>query len=331
MTQEDIVILSQLLDQKFEPVYTRLDLLESDVRELKSGMSEIKQRVASVEQKVTELDQRVASVEQKVTKLEQKVTELDQRVAGVEQKVTELDEKVTELDQKFTVLDEKVTVLDQKFTVLDQKFTVLDQKFTVLDEKVTGLELVIENETNVNIRRIAEGHCDLVRNLREARKVDDEKELLKKMFREICGIKEDKYNYQLSDVIKKLRKTLWYVFGKNDILCRERSGKDLMKIRKNDIFLYGRKMLFQMLEILYPRRCAVCDEIEVTGKGICPLCKDKVQNSFLSSTSGFPHFLHAGSPATNRLWMRERNFAPTVEKSIMYTHRERQCLFMRVV
>lgn len=150
MTQEDIVILSQLLDQKFEPVYTRLDLLESDVRELKSGMSEIKQRVASVEQKVTELDQ---------------------RVAGVEQKVTELDEKVTELDQKFTVLDEKVTVLDQKFTVLDQKFTVLDEKFT-------GLELVIENETNVNIRRIAEGHCDLVRNLREARKVDDEKELL---------------------------------------------------------------------------------------------------------------------------------------------------------
>ena len=157
MTQEDIVILSQLLDQKFEPVYTRLDLLESDVRELKSGMSEIKQRVASVEQKVTELDQ---------------------RVAGVEQKVTELDEKVTELDQKFTVLDEKVTVLDQKFTVLDEKVTVLDQKFTVLDEKFTGLELVIENETNVNIRRIAEGHCDLVRNLREARKVDDEKELL---------------------------------------------------------------------------------------------------------------------------------------------------------
>ena len=35
-----------MLDQKFEPVYTRLDLLESDVRELKSGMSEIKQRVA---------------------------------------------------------------------------------------------------------------------------------------------------------------------------------------------------------------------------------------------------------------------------------------------
>ena len=47
---------------------------------------------------------------------------------------------------------------------------------------------------------------------------DDEKELLKKMFMEICGIREDKYNYQLSDVIKKLRKTFFEV-------CKEISKK----------------------------------------------------------------------------------------------------------
>ena len=117
-------------------------------------------------------------MEQKVTELDEKVTELDQKFTVLDEKVTELDQKFTELDEKVTVLDQKFTVLDEKVTVLDQKFTVLDQKFTVLDEKFTGLELVIENETNVNIRRIAEGHCDLVRNLREARKVDDEKELL---------------------------------------------------------------------------------------------------------------------------------------------------------
>lgn len=47
---------------------------------------------------------------------------------------------------------------------------------------------------------------------------DDEKELLKKMFMEICEIREDKYNYQLSDVIKKLRKTFFEV-------CKEISKK----------------------------------------------------------------------------------------------------------
>lgn len=136
MTQEEIVILSQLLDQKFEPVYTRLDLLESNVRGLRSDMVEVKEDIA-------ELKQRVTRLEDKVTRLEDKVTSLEQRVTGLEDKVTRLGQQVTGLEQR-----------------------------------VTGLELVIENETNVNIRRIAEGHCDLVRNLREARKVDDEKELL---------------------------------------------------------------------------------------------------------------------------------------------------------
>ena len=125
MTQEDIVILSQLLDQKFEPVYTRLDLLESDVRELKSGMSEIKQRVASVEQKVT--------------KLEQKVTELDQRVAGVEQKVTELDEKVTELDQKFTVLDEKVTETEKDYIMAFEMMSQSNNACVVIDIKPSAI------------------------------------------------------------------------------------------------------------------------------------------------------------------------------------------------
>ena len=143
MTQEEIVILSQLLDQKFEPVYTRLDLLESDVRGLRSDMVEVKEDIAELKQRVTRLEDKVTSLEQRVTGLEDKVTSLEQRVTGLEDKVTRLGQQVTGLEQR-----------------------------------VTGLELVIENETNVNIRRIAEGHCDLVRNLREARKVDDEKELL---------------------------------------------------------------------------------------------------------------------------------------------------------
>jgi len=150
MTQEEIVILSQLLDQKFEPVYTRLDLLESDVRGLRSDMVEVKEDIAELKQRVT--------------RLEDKVTSLEQRVTGLGDKVTRLEDKVTSLEQRVTGLEDKVTGLGQQVTGLEQR--------------VTGLELVIENETNVNIRRIAEGHCDLVRNLREARKVDDEKELL---------------------------------------------------------------------------------------------------------------------------------------------------------
>ena len=47
-----------------------------------------------------------------------------------------------------------------------------------LNEKVTDIQLTLENETNKNIKIIAEGHLDLSRKLDEALKIDSEKEML---------------------------------------------------------------------------------------------------------------------------------------------------------
>jgi len=47
-----------------------------------------------------------------------------------------------------------------------------------LNDKVTDIQLTLENETNKNIKIIAEGHLDLSRKLDEAMKVDNEKEML---------------------------------------------------------------------------------------------------------------------------------------------------------
>ena len=47
-----------------------------------------------------------------------------------------------------------------------------------LKGRVSSIEMTLENETNRNIRIIAEGHADLSRKLDEALKVENEKELL---------------------------------------------------------------------------------------------------------------------------------------------------------
>ncbi len=46
-----------------------------------------------------------------------------------------------------------------------------------LKSRVSSIEMTLENETNRNIRIIAEGHADLSRKLDEALKVESEKEL----------------------------------------------------------------------------------------------------------------------------------------------------------
>ncbi len=54
---------------------------------------------------------------------------------------------------------------------------ILDE-INELKRSVKEIQLTLENETNRNIRIIAEGHLDLSRKLDEALSVENEKELL---------------------------------------------------------------------------------------------------------------------------------------------------------
>ena len=47
-----------------------------------------------------------------------------------------------------------------------------------LNRKITDIQLTLENETNRNIKIIAEGHLDLSRRLHEALKVENEREII---------------------------------------------------------------------------------------------------------------------------------------------------------
>lgn len=54
----------------------------------------------------------------------------------------------------------------------------LKQRMSNVEDKTANIELTLENEISVNIRRVAEGHLDLSRNLHEALKIDSEKEMI---------------------------------------------------------------------------------------------------------------------------------------------------------
>ena len=65
----------------------------------------------------------------------------------------------------------------EKLDLILTKLEKLD-KLDKLEKDVTDIKLTLENEIRVNIQRVAEGHLDLSRNLHEALKMDNEKEML---------------------------------------------------------------------------------------------------------------------------------------------------------
>lgn len=112
----------------------------------------------------------------------EKLDKMDTRITNLE---TSMNAKFESIDARFTSIDAKLESIDARFTSIDAKFDSVDARFTSIetelvsmDAKITDLRLTLENETNRNIRLIAEGHLDLSRKLDEALKIENEKEML---------------------------------------------------------------------------------------------------------------------------------------------------------
>lgn len=73
---------------------------------------------------------------------------------------------------------DKIDRLEERFDKLENRFDKLEERFDRLENDVSDIKLILENEIRTNIKRVAEGHLDLSRNLHEALKIDNEKEML---------------------------------------------------------------------------------------------------------------------------------------------------------
>ena len=74
--------------------------------------------------------------------------------------------------------NEDIKAISELLQPIKEDLQEVKQRMSNVDNKVTNIELTLENEISVNIKRVAEGHLDLSRNLHEALKIDSEKEVL---------------------------------------------------------------------------------------------------------------------------------------------------------
>jgi hypothetical protein len=84
LNEQDIQIISKLLDEKFEKVEQRFE--------------EIDQRFEKVEQRFEEIDQRFERIEQRFERIDQRFNEIDERFEEMEQK---FDKKLENLHDKI--------------------------------------------------------------------------------------------------------------------------------------------------------------------------------------------------------------------------------------
>ena len=83
-----------------------------------------------------------------------------------------------DLEMIAEIMKEINKPINERLDKMDSRLDQMDSRLNKLESKVTEVQMTLENETNKEIRIIAEGHLDLSRKLDDALKVENEKEML---------------------------------------------------------------------------------------------------------------------------------------------------------
>ena len=171
------IIISRII-RKEEGCMTDREILLSlynDMHEVKGCMTSLENRVANLESSMTILKNDVSGLKNDVSGLKNDVSELKDDVSGLKKDVTGLKKDVTDLKKDVSGLKKDVSGLKNDVSGLKNDVSGLKND-------VTNIKMTLENETNRNIRIIAEGHSDLSRKFDEALKHEqqyhEERELL---------------------------------------------------------------------------------------------------------------------------------------------------------
>lgn len=87
-------------------------------------------------------------------------------------------EKLDLILSKMQGMETRMQGMETKMQGMETKMQIMENDLQEVKQKTTNIDIILENEIRVNIRRIAEGHLDISRNLHDALKIDSEKEMM---------------------------------------------------------------------------------------------------------------------------------------------------------
>ena len=95
-----------------------LQLILSELRDLKQGQVKLEQRFDVLEQRFDVLEQRFDTLEQRVDKLQQDVTSMKKDIVSLKREVGDITVAVVDISRKLDVVGDKTAVHERKFTAL---------------------------------------------------------------------------------------------------------------------------------------------------------------------------------------------------------------------
>lgn len=100
------------------------------------------------------------------------------KMQGMEDKMQGMEDKMRGMEDRMQGMENEMKGMKNEMQDIKNEIQVLKQQTSDTEANVTQMKLMLENEIRTNIKRIAEGHLHLSRNLHDVLKIDSENEML---------------------------------------------------------------------------------------------------------------------------------------------------------
>lgn len=107
-----------------------------------------------------------------------KMQGMENEMQGIKTGMQGMETRMQGMETRMQGMENKMQGMETKMQGMETRMQTLENDLQEVKQKVTNIDLTLENEIRVNIRRVAEGHLDISRNLHDALKIDSEKEML---------------------------------------------------------------------------------------------------------------------------------------------------------
>ncbi len=113
-----------------------------------------------------------------MTKLYNEMNDIKSEVKGIKSEVNDINSEVKDIKSEVNDIKSEVKGIKSEVNDINSEVKGIKSEVKDIKSEVKDIQMTLENETNKNIKIIAEGHFNLNRKLDDSLKVENEKELL---------------------------------------------------------------------------------------------------------------------------------------------------------
>ena len=144
LTREDLQAMKILLEENLKPVHERLERMEE-------GQKRFEERLKSFEERQKKFEERQKKFEERQERFEERLKKFEERQKSFEEKQKRFEER----QERF----------EERLERVESTLKVIQGDLEKVKEKTTEICLTLENQTNRDIRIVAENHLNLADKL----------------------------------------------------------------------------------------------------------------------------------------------------------------------